>query len=150
VGRLTAQNHDDRFQASDGGALARDGPPSRPPERLAADANLTRSVWIQGSKRDTPDGVDQHGTAHDSIHHGDLAAAFGVGTLVGSLFLVLTLRGLPSWRGLSLVMIWALTDTAVADQAVRVLAQGRNDQNRRPTRPGETELDSATRSLPVI
>lgn len=83
-------------------------------EQLAADPDLSSSVWIHVSKVDNPDEVDQHESAHEGIPRGDLAAAFGVGTLVGSLFLVLTLIGLPvlAWAVLGLVLIWALTDTA--------------------------------------
>jgi hypothetical protein len=84
-------------------------------EQLAADPDLISSVWIHVSKVDNPDEVDQHESAHEGIPRGDLAAAFGVGTLVGSLFLVLTLIGLPvlAWAVLGLVLIWALTDTAL-------------------------------------
>jgi hypothetical protein len=106
-------------------------------EQLAADPDLISSVWIHVSKVDHPDAVDQHGSAHEGMPRGDLDAAFGVGTLVGILFLVLTLIDLPvlAWAVLGSVMIWALTDTAlIALGASRPIPFGAwTMQSRRPT-----------------
>jgi Flp pilus assembly protein TadB len=81
---------------------------------LAADPDLT-SVWIQVSKLDRPDRDAQQRSGPERIVRRDLAAAFGVGTLLGSSFLVLTLIGLPvlGWAVLGLVLVWALIDIIV-------------------------------------
>jgi len=83
-------------------------------EPLTTDADLIGSVWIRVSKLDNPEKDTQDRSGHGGIStHRDLAAARGVGALLGSLFLVLTLIGLAglAWAVLGLVMIWALTDT---------------------------------------
>jgi hypothetical protein len=110
-------------------------------EQLAADSDLVRSVWIRVSKLDSHELDSQEketkdGSNHGIPTHGNLAAAFGVGALIGSLFLILTLIGLSvlAWAVLGLVMVWALTDTAlVALGASRAIPfSSWADRSRRP------------------